>query len=108
MQRHGISRLPEIDGDRPERQKVKRSPIGFFHIGSAEVQTAQGKLYLFVGLDRTGKFAGPRLVDKTDRNANLPGGALVIYMPATVVQHSGDHGVSPLGRLLRNRLPGNA
>lgn len=52
LQRHGISRLPDIEGDKPKRQRLKRYPIGFFHIDIAEVQTAQGKLYLFVGIDR--------------------------------------------------------
>ena len=41
LQRHGISRLPDIDGDKPKRQKFKRYPIGFFHIDIAEVQTAE-------------------------------------------------------------------
>lgn len=45
LQRHGISRLPDIEGDKPKRQRFKRYPIGFFHIDIAEVQTAEGKLY---------------------------------------------------------------
>ena len=53
LQRHGISRLPETDGDKPLRSKFKRYPIGFFHIDIAEVRTAQGKLYLLVAIDRT-------------------------------------------------------
>jgi len=48
FQRHGISRLPDIEGDTPKRQRFKHHPIGFFHMGIAEVQTAEGKLYLFV------------------------------------------------------------
>jgi len=67
LQRHGISRLPDIEGDKPKRQRFKRYPIGFFHIDIAEVQTAEGKLYLFVGIDRTSKFAVTQLVDKADR-----------------------------------------
>ena len=67
LQRHGISRLPDVEGDKPKRQKFKRYPIGFFHIDIAEVQTAEGKLYLFVGIDRTSKFAVTQLVDKADR-----------------------------------------
>lgn len=47
LQRHGISRLPDVEGDKPKRQQFKRYPIGFFHIDIAEVQTAEGKLYLF-------------------------------------------------------------
>ena len=51
-----------------EAQKFKRYPIGFFHIDIAEVQTAEGKLYLFVGIDRTSKFAVTQLVEKANRN----------------------------------------
>ena len=52
LQRHGISRLPDIEGDKPKRQRFKRYPIAFFHVDIAEVQTAEGKRYLFVGIDR--------------------------------------------------------
>src|SRR3954449_5514135 len=57
LQRHGISRLPEVDGDKPDRRKFKSYPIGYFHIDIAQVSTKQGKLHLFVALDRTSKFA---------------------------------------------------
>src|SRR5689334_25295155 len=57
FQRHGISRLPEVEGDKPRRQAFKVYPIGFFHVDIAEVRTEQGKLYLFVAIDRTAKFA---------------------------------------------------
>jgi transposase-like protein len=67
IQRHGISRLPDVDGDRPKRQRFKRSPVGFFHIDIAEVQTGEGKLFLFVAIDRTSKFAVTQLVEKADR-----------------------------------------
>jgi hypothetical protein len=67
LQRHGISRLPDVEGDKPKRQHFKRYPIGFFHLDIAEVQTAEGKLYLFVGIDRTSKFAVTQLVDKANR-----------------------------------------
>jgi IS30 family transposase len=67
LQRHGISRLPNVEGDKPKRQQFKRYPIGFFHIDIAEVQTVEGKLYLFVGIDRTSKFAVTQLVDKANR-----------------------------------------
>jgi len=64
LQRHGISRLPEVEGDKPPKKKFKSYPIGFFHIDVAEVQTAEGKLYLFVAIDRTSKFAFVKLFDK--------------------------------------------
>jgi transposase InsO family protein len=67
LQRHGIGRLPEVEGDKPAKKRFKAYPIGFFHIDIAEVQTAQGKLYLFVAIDRTSKFAFVQLVHKANR-----------------------------------------
>lgn len=40
LQRHGISRLPDIGGDKPKRQRFKRYPIGFFHIDIAKIWTS--------------------------------------------------------------------
>jgi len=57
LQRHDISRLPEVEGDKPKRGKFSAYPIGYFHIDMAEVRTEQGKLYMFVAIDRTSKFA---------------------------------------------------
>ena len=57
LKRHGISRLPQITGDTATRRPFKRYPIGYFHIDIAEVRTEEGKLYLFVAVDRTSKFA---------------------------------------------------
>src|SRR5918997_7109009 len=67
LQRHGISRLPDTDGDKPVRKKFKSYPIGYFHIDIAEVQTAEGKLYLFVAIDRTSKFAYAELHEKAGK-----------------------------------------
>ena len=67
LERHGIGRLPDLEGDRPAKKKFKAYPIGFFHLDIAEVQTAQGKLYLFVAIDRTSKFAFVRLVEQATR-----------------------------------------
>ncbi len=57
LQRHGINRLPEMTGDKEPKRKFKTYPIGYFHVDIAEVQTAEGKLRLFVAIDRTSKFA---------------------------------------------------
>jgi len=56
LQRHDISRLPDMTGDKPAKKKFKRYPIGYVHIDIAEVRTSQGKLRLFVAIDRTSKF----------------------------------------------------
>lgn len=61
FQRHGISRLPEIAGEKATKQPFKRYPIGYFHIDIAEVRTEEGGLHLFVAVDRTSKFAFAQL-----------------------------------------------
>lgn len=61
LKRHGISRLPEIAGEKAAKKPFKRYPIGYFHIDIAEVRTEEGKLYLFVAVDRTSKFAFAQL-----------------------------------------------
>jgi transposase InsO family protein len=64
FQRHGISRLPEIEGDKTSKKAFKRYPLGYFHIDIAEVRTEEGKLHLFVAVDRTSKYAFARLVKR--------------------------------------------
>ena len=70
LQRHGISRLPEVAGAKLQKKKFKVYPIGFFHIDIAEVQTAEGKLYLYVAIDRTSNGEKGR----TDVGLRLPRG----------------------------------
>ena len=41
FQRHDISRLPSVEGDRP-RKKFKTYSIGYFHIDIAELRTEEG------------------------------------------------------------------
>jgi hypothetical protein len=101
LQRHGISRLPETDGDRPQRSRFKRYPIGFFHIDIAEVRTEQGKLHLFVAIDRTSKFAFVELHEKATRRVagdflrHLA--AAVPYKINIVLTDNGTHFTDPTG-----------
>jgi transposase InsO family protein len=67
LQRHGIAQLPKVEGDKPGKKRFKSYPIGYVHIDIAAVQTAEGKLYLFVAIDRTSKFAVVKLVEKANR-----------------------------------------
>ena len=76
LQRHGISRLPKIETAAPGKRKFKTDPLGYFRIGIAEVQTAQGRLYLLVAIDRVTKFVElcPNLGDDGLRRAAYRGG----------------------------------
>ena len=94
LQRHGISRLPEVTGDKEPKRKFKTYPIGYFHIDIAEVRTAEGKLYLYVGIDRTSKFAFVRLVDKaTTVTATAFLDELVATVPYTIHTVLTDNGI---------------
>ena len=50
LQRHGISRLPDIEDGKGIKRKFKTYPIGYFHIDIAEVRTAEGRLKTLKGL----------------------------------------------------------
>jgi transposase InsO family protein len=94
LQRHGISRLPEVEGNKVDRKKFKAYPIGYFHIDIAEVQTTEGKLHLYVAIDRTSKFAFVQLVRKTGRtSASAFLVALVAAVPYKIHTVLTDNGI---------------
>jgi len=99
LQRHGIARLPDTDGDKPKRSRFKAYPIGFFHIDIAEVHAEEGRLYLFVAIDRTSKFAFAELHAKATRR--VAGDflrhliAAVPYRVHTVLTDNGTHFTTP-------------
>jgi transposase InsO family protein len=101
LQRHGISRLPDVGDGKGIRRKFKSYPIGYFHIDIAEVRTAMGKLYLFVAIDRTSKFAFTELHEKATRSVaadflrNLI--KAVPYKVHTVLTDNGTHFTDPSG-----------
>ena len=99
LQRHGISRLPKTEGDKPAKKRFKPYPIGFFHIDIAEVHTEQGRLYLFVAIDRTSKFAVAQLHEKATRRiaADFLRAlvAAVPYRVHTVLTDNGTHFTTP-------------
>jgi transposase InsO family protein len=94
LQRHGISRLPEVAGDKPDKRRFKAYPIGYFHIDIAEVRTEEGRLYLLVAIDRTSKFAYVELHEKvTTRVAGDFLRALIRAVPYRVHTVLTDHGI---------------
>lgn len=60
-QHHDISRLPDLKAEAEPKKKFKTYPIGYFHVDIAEVRTDEGKLHMFVAIDRTSKFVFVRL-----------------------------------------------
>ena len=101
LKRHGISRLPQVEGEASAKRKFKPYPIGYFHIDLAEVRTAQGKLYLIVAIDRTSKFAFVELHEKVTRKTAADFLrrliAAVPYKVHTVLTDNGTHFTDPAG-----------
>jgi transposase-like protein len=58
-----------FEGEKPSKKTFKTYPIGFVHIDIAEVRTEEGKLFLFIAIDRTSKLAFARLVEKANTTA---------------------------------------
>jgi len=99
LQRHGISQLPDVEGAAPIRRKFKTYKLGYFNIDIAEVQTAEGRLYLLVAIDRVTKFAFVELHQKvTRRVAGEFLRALIKAVPYTihtVLTDNGTHFTTP-------------
>ena len=91
------SRHQPIAGGRRRQaleEEVQGLPIGYFHIGIAALQTAEGKLYLYVAIDRTSKFAFVRLVRKTGRtSASAFLEALIAAVPYKIHTVLTDNGI---------------
>jgi transposase-like protein len=107
LQRHGISRLPDVEDGKGIKRKFKTYPIGYFHIDIAEVRTAEGRLYLFVAIDRTSKFAVTELHEKATRRVAADFLLHLInavpYKIHTVLTDNGTHFTDPQGRELVGR-----
>ena len=101
LQRHGIARLPDVECDEPKRSRFKVYPIGYFHLDIAEVHTEEGRLHLFVAIDRTSKFAFAQLHEKATRrvagNFLRALAAAVPYKVHTVLTDNGTHFTDPSG-----------
>jgi transposase InsO family protein len=54
--RHGISRLPRDEEKASKRQHFAETAIGYVHIDVCELRLAEGKLFMFLAIDRVSKF----------------------------------------------------
>ena len=108
FQRHDISRLPDVEGDKPARKAFKAYPIGFFHIDIAEVRTEEGKLHLFVAIDRTAKLAFARLYEEANRRTAMEFlDAVIEAVPYKIHTVLTDNGIQ-FSELPKNRNGPNA
>src|SRR4051795_3661616 len=55
--RHGLSRLPKDPESASKRKRFAETKIGYVHIDACELRSAEGKIFLFLAIDRVSKFA---------------------------------------------------
>jgi transposase-like protein len=68
LQRHGVSRLP-VEETAEKRKRFKTYEIGYVHIDSCELRHADGKLIMFLAIDRVSKFTYVEFHDKAGKMA---------------------------------------
>ena len=78
--RHGISRLPRDEGSASKRGRFAETTIGYVHVDHCELRLAQGKLFLFLAIDRVSKFAHVAFLDA---NTKANGAAFLREVVAT-------------------------
>ena len=57
LKRHGISQLPKSDEAEARRGRFAQTTIGYVHIDVCELRWAEGKMHMFLAIDRVSKFA---------------------------------------------------
>src|SRR5215208_1973127 len=63
FQRHGISRLPQGEEKASKRKRFAETTIGYVHIDVCELRLAQGKIFMFLAIDRVSKFTHVAFLD---------------------------------------------
>jgi transposase-like protein len=66
LQRHDISRLPPSPERASKRGRFAETHLGYVHIDACELRSAEGKLHLFVAIDRVSKFTHIELHSRAD------------------------------------------
>src|SRR3712207_1846134 len=74
LQRHGISPLPQGEEKTSKRERFAETRIGYVHIDVCELRLSQGKLFMFLAIDRVSKFVH---VAFYDANTKLNGAAFL-------------------------------
>src|SRR5215213_169371 len=74
LQRHGLSRLPRDPEKASKRGRFAETTIGYVHIDVCELRLSEGKLVMFLAIDRVSKFAH---VAFHDANTRLNGAAVL-------------------------------
>src|SRR3712207_4869557 len=74
LQRHGISRLPQGDEKASKRKRFAETRIGYVRIDVCELRLSEGRLFMFLAIDRVSKFVHVAFLDA---NTKLNGDAFL-------------------------------
>src|SRR5215213_4353538 len=74
LKRHGISRLPQDPEKASKRGRFAETRIGYVHIDVCELRLSEGKLFMFLAIDRVSKFTH---VAFFDANTKMNGAAFL-------------------------------
>jgi hypothetical protein len=80
LQRHGISRLPANEEKASKRGRFAETTIGFVHIDSCELRLAEGRLVMFLAIDRVSRFT---VVEFHDSAGKMEGAAFLRHVVAS-------------------------
>ena len=73
--RHGISRLPDSQEKASKRGKFAETTIGYVHLNHCELRLTDGKLHMFLAIDRVSKFTYVEFHDRT----KMPNGSALLH-----------------------------
>ena len=105
LKRNGLNKRPQEKDKKRPIKKFKNYPIGFIHIDIAQVQTAEGKAYLFVGIDRKTRSVYAELYSRmTTKNSCLFLKNLIAHFPFKINKILTDNGAQFTYKLLAKHL----
>jgi len=105
LKRNGLNKNPKEFNEKRTTKEFKDYPIGFVHIDIAQVQTAEGKAYLFVGIDRKTRYVFAELYDKmTTKNTCTFLKNLIAHCPFKIHKILTDNGAQFTYKLLAKHL----
>jgi transposase-like protein len=67
LQRHGISRLPQDEERASKRGSFAETTLGYVHIDHCELRLAEGKIHMFLAIDRVSKFTHVAFFDAANK-----------------------------------------
>ncbi len=66
LRRHGISRLPGSEEKASRRKRFAETRIGYVHGDACQLRSAEGKVHMFLAIDRVSRFAYVELHDTAE------------------------------------------